>query len=90
MTGPQFLDIGREAIWLTLKIGGPILIVALAVGFTISLVQALTQIQEMTLSFVPKILAIFISLMFFLPWMGLMLESFAQELFARIADLRGI
>ena len=90
MTGPQFLDIGREAIWLILKIGGPILLVALVVGFTISLIQALTQIQEMTLSFVPKILAIFLSLLFFLPWMGLMLESFARELFSHIADIRGL
>jgi flagellar biosynthetic protein FliQ len=89
MTGPQFLDIGREAIWLTLKIGGPLLIVALVVGFAISLVQALTQIQEMTLSFVPKILAIFLSLMLFLPYMGFLLESFSQELFVRIADMRG-
>jgi flagellar biosynthetic protein FliQ len=89
MTGAQFLDVGRDAIWLTLKIGGPMLIVALVVGFTISLVQALTQIQEMTLSFVPKILAIFLALMLFLPYMGMMLESFAQELFIRIADIRG-
>ena len=89
MTGAQFLDIGRDAIWLTLKIGGPMLIVALVVGFAISLVQALTQIQEMTLSFVPKILAIFLALMLFLPYMGMMLDSFAQELFIRIADIRG-
>ncbi len=89
MTGAQFLDIGRDAIWLTLKIGGPMLIVALVVGFTISLVQALTQIQEMTLSFVPKILAIFLALMLFLPYMGMMLDSFAQELFTRIANIRG-
>lgn len=89
MTGAQFLDVGRDAIWLTLKIGGPMLIVALVVGFTISLVQALTQIQEMTLSFVPKILAIFLALMLFLPYMGMMLDSFTQELFVRIADIRG-
>jgi flagellar biosynthetic protein FliQ len=89
MTGAQFLDVGRDAIWLTLKIGGPMLIVALVVGFTISLVQALTQIQEMTRSFVPNILARFLALMLFLPYMGMMLESFAQELFIRIADIRG-
>ena len=81
MTGAQVLDIGREAIWLTLKLGGPILLVALVVGFTISLVQALTQVQEMTLSFVPKILAIFVTIMLFLPFMGQMLESYTQELF---------
>jgi len=87
MTGAQFLDIGREAIWLTIKMGAPLLLVALVVGFVISLIQALTQIQETTLSFVPKILAIFLTFVLCLPFMGQMLESFTQELFHHIASV---
>ncbi len=87
MTGAQFLDIGREAIWLTIKMGAPLLLVALAVGFVISLIQALTQIQETTISFVPKILAIFLTFVLCLPFMGQMLESFTHELFQHIASV---
>ncbi len=63
------LDIGREAIIVVIKLAAPLMIVSLAVGLVISLFQALTQIQEMTLAFVPKILVIFISLLALLPFM---------------------
>ena len=59
MTPTDVLELSRESVWVMLKVGGPILMVALLVGLSISLVQALTQVQEMTLSFVPKIIAIF-------------------------------
>ena len=85
MTGAEVLDIGREAIWLTVIISAPVMLVGLAVGFAVSLLQTLTQIQEQTLVFVPKILSIFIALLLFLPIMGGLLGRFTQDVFARVA-----
>ncbi|MDX2233983.1 MAG: flagellar biosynthesis protein FliQ [Hyphomonadaceae bacterium] len=85
MTGAEVLDIGREAIWLTVVISAPVMLVGLAVGFAVSLLQTLTQIQEQTLVFVPKILSIFIALLLFLPIMGGLLGRFTQDVFARVA-----
>ncbi|HVM99074.1 MAG TPA: flagellar biosynthetic protein FliQ, partial [Caulobacteraceae bacterium] len=70
MNGAEVLDIGRDAIWLTLQLCAPARIVGLVVGVGIGLLQALTQIQEATLIYAPKIVAIFISLLIFLPLMG--------------------
>ena len=70
-----------------LKLGAPIMLVALLVGLAISLLQALTQMQEMTLSFVPKILAIFLTTVLVLPFMIATLVGFGEELFQRIAML---
>ncbi len=84
MNANEVLEIAREAVIVLLKIGSPVMLVALGVGLTISLVQALTQIQEMTLSFVPKILVIFLSLLVFLPFMLNTLTIFTQRLADRI------
>ncbi len=84
MNANEVLEISREAVIVLLKLGAPIMLVALGVGLTISLVQALTQIQEMTLSFVPKILVIFLSLLVFLPFMLNTLTIFTQRLADRI------
>ncbi|MGK2739304.1 flagellar biosynthesis protein FliQ [Tepidicaulis sp. LMO-SS28] len=70
MTGAEVLDVAREGIYVLLKVSAPLMLVALAVGLAIALFQALTQIQEMTLVFVPKILAIFLFMIVFLPFMG--------------------
>jgi flagellar biosynthesis protein FliQ len=70
MTGPEVLDVARDAIWTLVVVSSPVLIVGLVIGVIISLFQALTQIQEMTLVFVPKILAIFVALLLLLPFMG--------------------
>ena len=70
MTGPETLDVARDAIYTLIIVSAPVMLVGLVVGLAISLVQALTQIQEMTISFVPKILAIFISLLVALPFMA--------------------
>ena len=70
MTGPETLDVARDAIFTLIIVSAPVMLVGLVVGLAISLVQALTQIQEMTISFVPKILAIFISLLVALPFMA--------------------
>lgn len=85
MTGAEVLDLGREAIWLTVIIAAPVMLVGLAVGFAVSLLQTLTQIQEQTLVFVPKIISIFLALLLFMPIMGGLLGKFTQDLFARIA-----
>ncbi len=85
MTGPETLDLARESIFVLLQVSGPIMLVALGVGLTIALFQALTQIQEMTLVFVPKILSIFISLSIALPFMGQTLGSYMERIMARIA-----
>lgn len=87
MNGAEVLDIGRDAIWLTIQLCAPILIVGLVVGVAIGLFQALTQIQEATLIYAPKIVAIFISLLIFLPFMGSLMSSFMRHIAARIAGL---
>lgn len=83
----QVLDVSREGIIVLLKLAAPLMIMALVVGLVISLFQALTQIQEMTLAFVPKILVIFLSLLFFLPFMITTLITFTQGLATRIVGL---
>lgn len=85
MTGPEVLDFAREAIWLTLAMATPVMVTGLAVGVSIALFQALTQIQEMTLVFVPKIIAIFVALLVFLPMMGALMAAFMASVFERIA-----
>jgi flagellar biosynthetic protein FliQ len=87
MTGAEVLDVGRDAIWLTLQLSAPILIVGLVVGVAIGLLQALTQIQEATLVYAPKILAIFVSLLIFLPMMGALMAGFMRQIAARIAGM---
>ncbi len=76
MGGAEVLDLARTAIWVTIKIAAPVMLAGLAVGFIVSLFQALTQIQEQTLAFIPKILSIFIVLMLTLPFMADSLSSF--------------
>ena len=85
MNTAEVVDIGREAIYALLKMGGPIMAIALVVGFLVSLFQALTQIQEMTLTFVPKIIVIFLAVLVMLPFMISTLMTFSQGLFDRIA-----
>jgi flagellar biosynthesis protein FliQ len=70
MNGPEVLDVAREAIYTLLVVASPLMLVGLVVGVIISLIQALTQIQESTLVFVPKILAIFIAMLIVLPFMA--------------------
>lgn len=87
MTPADAIDIVRDGIWMLIKVAGPIMIIGLAVGLVISLVQALTQIQEMTLAFVPKILAIFVGLVLFMPFMIATMTTFMQQIASRIANL---
>jgi flagellar biosynthesis protein FliQ len=87
MSGGEVLDVGRDAIWLTLQLCAPILLVGLVVGVGIGLMQALTQIQEATLVYAPKILAIFVALLIFLPLMGSLMGGFMRQIAARIASM---
>lgn len=84
MNTADAVSIAREAVYVTLEIGAPPMLLALVVGLLISFLQALTQIQEMTLTFVPKMLAILLSLILFLPFMLETLISFTHGLMDRI------
>ena len=84
MTGPEVLDVARDAILTLVIVSGPLMLVGLSVGVVISLFQAVTQIQEMTLVFVPKIIAIFVTMLIALPFMGDVLASHMARLAARI------
>ena len=84
MTPNDAIDIGRDAIIVSLKLGGPIMLLALVVGLAISLFQALTQIQEMTLTYVPKIVAILVAMMLLMPFMLTTLANFTERLFDRV------
>lgn len=81
------LAVGREALIVVLKVSGPVMMAGLLVGLIIALFQALTTIQEMTLTFVPKIIVIFISIIVFLPFMMTTMIEFSQQLFDRIVAL---
>jgi flagellar biosynthesis protein FliQ len=85
MTGPEVLDVARDAILTLVIVSAPLMLVGLAVGVAISLFQALTQIQEMTLTFVPKILAMFLAMLVALPFMGDALQGHMARLALRIA-----
>ncbi len=87
MNADHVLDIAKESIFVMIKIGAPVMVVALVVGIAIALIQALTQMQEMTLSFVPKILAIFITILLSLPFMMNTLTAYGEGLFRQIALL---
>jgi len=84
MNSTDAMMLAREAIFVTLKLGAPAMILALVVGLLISFLQALTQIQEMTLTFVPKMLVILLSLLVFLPFMLQTLTSFTHDVMDRI------
>ncbi len=87
MSTSDVLAVGTDAILTLLIVGSPIMGVALAVGLTIALFQALTQMQEQTLSFVPKVTAMVVTFMLALPFMMATMINFAERLFERAATL---
>ena len=89
MTPQMVVSIGREALTLTLMVAGPMLLFGLIIGLAIAIFQAVTQINEMTLTFVPKILAIGMALLVFLPWMINLLTDFTRHMFELIPQLAG-
>jgi flagellar biosynthetic protein FliQ len=84
MTGPEVVDVARQSIYTMLQIAAPMMIVALVVGVAIALLQALTQVQEMTLVFVPKIVAIFVTMLLALPFMGQAMASYMSLIAQKI------
>ncbi len=84
MNEADVLAVGREALLVVLKTSGPIMLSGLAIGLIIALFQALTTIQEMTLTFVPKIIVIFFAIIVFLPFMMTTVIEFARHLFDRM------
>lgn len=85
MTGPETLDVARDAIWTIVIVSSPLMVVGLVVGVVVSLFQALTQIQEQTLIYVPKIVAVFAALLLMLPFMGDAMAGYMTRIAARIA-----
>ena len=78
----QAIDILREALLVALYISGPILVVGLVIGLSVSIFQAVTQIQEQTLTFVPKIVGMVVTVIIIVPWIGVMLMEFSARMFA--------
>lgn len=89
MNPGMVIDIGRQAVEVTLMMAAPLFIAALATGLLISVFQAATQINEMTLSFVPKLVAIFITLVVAGPWMLTLITDFTRRLITSIPSLIG-
>jgi len=88
MNEAQILEIAREAVLTLVMVASPILLVGMAIGLVISLFQTLTQIQEMTLTFVPKLLVVFTSLILLLPFMFHEIKLFAEHMFDLIIAAR--
>lgn len=87
MNEAEVLEFARESVFTMLKVATPIMLVGLVVGLTIALFQALTSIQEMTLTFVPKILIVFVSLLVFLPYMLHVMRDFMESVAGRIIGI---
>ncbi len=87
MTQNAYLDVIRHALTLTLMLSAPVLGFGLAVGLAVSIFQAVTQINEMTLAYIPKILAVFVALGIFGPWMLQMMLSFSSNIFIQLPAL---
>jgi len=84
MTGAEILDVSRDAVWTIVVVSSPMMVIGLLVGVVISLIQALTQIQEQTVVFVPKILAMFLTMLLALPFMADALHSHMMRISSRI------
>ncbi|RJP35173.1 MAG: flagellar biosynthetic protein FliQ [Phycisphaerales bacterium] len=78
----QALDLGREAFYMAMITSAPILVIGLVVGLVISVFQSVTQLQEQTLTFVPKIAAMVVAASFFIPWIARRMLDYTQTLFA--------
>ena len=87
MTLEDIVDIGQRAMWVTLLASAPMLLSGMIVGLAISILQSVTQIQEITLTFVPKILVVMVTFVLFLPWMSDTIISFVRELYGSFDTL---
>lgn len=84
MNAADATDLARETVVVALKLGAPVMLLSVAVGLVISFLQALTQLQEQTLTFVPKMLVVMVSLLVLLPFMLTTLSNFMESIVARI------
>jgi flagellar biosynthesis protein FliQ len=89
MTPDQVVTLAQESIYTIIIVSAPILLIALGVGLLVSIFQAMTQIQEQTLAFIPKILAVFLSIVFFGPWMLTVLLDYTRNLFQSLPNIIG-
>ncbi|MFF2448088.1 flagellar biosynthesis protein FliQ [Neobacillus novalis] len=89
MTSESIMGLGQNSIFLTLMVVAPILGIALVVGLIVSIIQTVTQIQEQTLSFAPKIIAVFLGLLVFGPWMLTHLVDFTRNILANLSSFIG-
>lgn len=89
MTPDTVIKLAEQSVYTVILLAAPLLLVALGVGLLVSIFQAMTQIQEQTLSFIPKILAVFISLVLFGPWMLTTIVDFTRNLFRELPTLIG-
>ncbi|MCG8395223.1 flagellar biosynthesis protein FliQ [Bacillus atrophaeus] len=89
MSSEFVISMAEKAVYVTLLISGPLLAIALLVGLIVSIFQATTQIQEQTLAFIPKIVAVLLGLIFFGPWMLSTILSFTTELFSNLNRFAG-
>lgn len=87
MNSVEVIAVSRDAIWVLLKVGAPVMLIALIVGLAVSLFQALTQIQEMTLAFVPKMIVIFVAVIALMPFMLASLNGFMEQIVDKIVAL---
>lgn len=85
MSEGDAIELVQQAIWLTIMLAGPVVGVAMIIGIAVAFFQALTQVQEMTLTFVPKIVAGFLVIMLTGSYSGNLLKVFAEQMFTRIA-----
>jgi flagellar biosynthetic protein FliQ len=84
MSSEFVISLAEKAVYTTLIVCGPLLLLALVIGLVVSIFQATTQIQEQTLAFIPKIVAVLLGLIFFGPWMLATLVSYAQDIFGNL------
>ncbi|WP_194723082.1 flagellar biosynthesis protein FliQ [Noviherbaspirillum malthae] len=89
MTPESVMTMGRQAMEITLMVAAPLLIVALAVGLIVSIFQAATQINEATLSFIPKLVAIFVTMIVAGPWMLTVMMDYMRQMFSNIPSMVG-
>lgn len=89
MTPGSVIELGRTAVEVTLMVSMPLLLAALVTGLVVSIFQAATQINEMTLSFIPKLIAIFVTLIVAGPWMLTLMTGYMQRLFEAIPGMIG-
>ena len=88
MSANEAVILFQKALWMAVLLAAPMLLFGLLAGLVVSIFQAVTQIQEMTLTFIPKILAVVLSLFLFLPWMLNQITRYATDIFARIGNVQ--